>query len=127
VYICPQLVRASSRNRFTEPLMSIMATSEIYETTFDENVQTDKTNQCPECGGRVATNVAETVCEECGLVLEDERIDHGPEWRSFSDDEQNRERTGAPLTVTRHDRGLSTEIGRGTDANGNQLSGRKRR
>ncbi|UPV77120.1 transcription initiation factor IIB family protein (plasmid) [Halorussus limi] len=104
-----------------------MATSEIYETAFDEDVQNDTTNQCPECDGRVATNVAETVCEKCGLVLEDERIDHGPEWRSFSDDEQNRERTGAPLTATRHDRGLSTEIGRGTDANGNQLSGRKRR
>ncbi len=104
-----------------------MATSEIYETAFDEDVQNDTTNRCPECDGRVTTNVAETVCEECGLVLEDERIDHGPEWRSFSDDEQNRERTGAPLTATRHDRGLSTEIGRGTDANGNDLSGRKRR
>jgi len=104
-----------------------MASSAIYETTFDEDVQNDTTNQCPECDGRVTTNVAETVCEECGLVLEDERIDHGPEWQSFSDDEQNRERTGAPLTATRHDRGLSTEIGRRTDANGNELSGRKRR
>jgi len=33
---------------------------------------------------------------------------------------------GAPLTAARHDRGLSTEIGRGKDANGNRLSGRKR-
>ncbi|MFC4451050.1 transcription initiation factor IIB [Halorussus aquaticus] len=103
-----------------------MASSAIYETAFDEDVQ-DESNQCPECDGWVTTNVAETVCEECGLVLEEERIDHGPEWRSFTDDEQNRERTGAPLTATHHDRGLSTEIGRGTDANGNELSGRKRR
>jgi transcription initiation factor TFIIB len=107
-------------------LVSIMATSEIYETTFDEDVQTDSSaKQCPECDGRVTTNAVETVCEDCGLVVDEQRIDHGPEWRAF--DEGKRERTGAPLTATRHDRGLSTEIGRGTDANGNRLSGRKRR
>jgi len=103
-----------------------MATREIYETAFDEDVQTDSSaNQCPECDGRVTTNAVETVCEECGLVVDEQRIDHGPEWRAFDKDE--RERTGAPLTAARHDRGLSTEIGRGTDANGNTLSGRKRR
>jgi len=103
-----------------------MATREIYETAFDENVQTDSSaNQCPECGGRVTTNAVETVCEDCGLVVDEQRIDHGPEWRAYDDDE--RERTGAPLTAARHDRGLSTEIGRGADANGNTLSGRKRR
>ncbi|OIB57319.1 transcription initiation factor IIB [Natrialba sp. SSL1] len=102
-----------------------MATREIYETTFDEDVQTDSSaNQCPECNGRITTNAVETVCEECGLVVDEQRIDHGPEWRAFDEDE--RERTGAPLTTTRHDRGLSTEIGWGTDANGNTLSGRKR-
>ena len=103
-----------------------MATREIYETTFDEDVQTDaESNQCPECDGRVTTNAIETVCEDCGLVIDEQRIDHGPEWRTFDEDE--RERTGAPLTAARHDRGLSTEIGRGTDGNGNALSGQKRR
>ncbi|MDF9748539.1 transcription initiation factor IIB [Natrinema salsiterrestre] len=103
-----------------------MATREIYETTFDEDVQTEtESNQCPECDGRVTTNAVETVCEDCGLVVDEQRIDHGPEWRGFDEDE--RERTGAPLTAARHDRGLSTEVGRGTDANGNALSGRKRR
>lgn len=103
-----------------------MAISDIYETGFDEDVQTNSSaNHCPECNGRITTNAVETVCEECGLVVDEQRIDHGPEWRAF--DEDKRERTGAPLTATRHDRGLSTEIGRGTDANGNTLSGRKRR
>ena len=103
-----------------------MATRDIYETGFDEDVQTDaESNQCPECDGRVTTNAVETVCEECGLVIDEQRIDYGPEWRGFDKDE--RERTGAPLTATRHDRGLSTEIGRGADANGNELSGQKRR
>jgi transcription initiation factor TFIIB len=98
----------------------------IYETTFDEDVQIDSSgNQCPECGGRVTTNTVETVCEDCGLVVDDQRIDHGREWRWF--EKAERERTGAPLTAARHDRGLSTEIGRGADANGNDLSGSKRR
>jgi transcription initiation factor TFIIB len=103
-----------------------MATRDIYESGFDEDVQTDSnTNQCPECDGRVTTNSLETVCEDCGLVIDEQRIDHGPEWRAYDDEEC--ERTGAPLTAARHDRGLSTEIGRGTDAKGNEISGQKRR
>jgi len=82
------------------------------------------TNPCPECDGRVTTNSVETICEDCGLVIDEQRIDHGPEWRTH--DQDQRKRTGAPLTAARHDRGLSTEIGRGKDANGNELSGRKR-
>ncbi|WP_435066116.1 transcription initiation factor IIB, partial [Halobaculum sp. EA56] len=103
-----------------------MAIRDIYVTDFDEDGQTESNpNQCPECDGRVTTNAVETICEDCGLVIDEQRIDHGPEWRGFDEDE--RERTGAPLTAARHDRGLSTEIGRGTDANGNSLSEQKRR
>ena len=113
-------VLASSQNT-----VRTMATRDIYETGFDEDVRTESSaNQCPECDGRVTTNAVETVCEDCGLVIDEQRIDHGPEWRAY--DDQERERTGAPLTAARHDRGLSTEIGRGTDANGNKLSGKKR-
>ena len=58
-----------------------MAIRNIYETTFDEDVQTDSSaNQCPECGGQVTTNAVETVCEDCGLVVDEHQIDHGPEW-----------------------------------------------
>ena len=104
-----------------------MASRDIYENTFDEDVQADSTaNPCPECGGHVTTNSVKTVCEDCGLVLESQPIDHGPEWRSFEDDETDSERTGAPLTPTRHDHGLSTEIGYKTDGSGNTLSGSKR-
>lgn len=80
------------------------------------------TTACPECGGRVTSDDLETVCAECGLVVAEDRLDRGPEWRSFTDDERDRERTGAPLTRSRHDRGLSTEIGHST-----RLKGRKRR
>ena len=52
----------------------------IYGTTVDEDVQPDSNaNQCPECGGRVLTNVVETVCDDCGLVIES-----APEWQSHS-------------------------------------------
>ena len=35
------------------------------------------------CNGRVTTNAVETVCEDCGLVIDEQRIDHGPEWRAY--------------------------------------------
>lgn len=103
-----------------------MTTRDIYESGFDEDVRTESSaNQCPECDGQVTTNAVETVCEDCGQVIDEQRIDHGPEWRAYDGEEC--ERTGAPLTAARHDRGLSTEIGRGTDAKGNELSAKKRR
>jgi transcription initiation factor TFIIB len=103
-----------------------MTTSDSYESGFDEDVLTPN-NSCPECEGLVTTNTRETVCEDCGLVIEDNPIDHGPEWRSFEDDETNPSRTGAPLTKTRHDDGLTTEIGYRMDGNGNRLSNEARR
>ncbi len=77
---------------------------------------------CPECDGRLRTVGVETICNECGLVVAEDDLDRGPEWRLFADDETNPERCGAPLTRSRHDRGLSTEIGQSP-----RLKGRKRR
>jgi len=71
----------------------------------------DTPTSCPECDAQLHADGDETVCSDCGLVVDADRIDHGPEWRSFNDSQTNPERTGAPLTVARHDRGLSTEIG----------------
>ena len=81
---------------------------------------------CPECGGDVRTVDGETWCSGCGLVVDEYRLDHSFEPKSF-DDGPNRKRTGAPLTVARHDQGLSTEIGRGVDGTGRVLSGTRRR
>ena len=54
---------------------------------------------------------AELVCQSCGLVIDDEFIDRGPEWRAFDSEQRNkRARTGAPMTLTIHDKGLSTMI-----------------
>lgn len=89
-------------------------------------------DSCPECGAsRLLVDAAhgETVCAACGLVLADHMVDQGPEWRSFdAETRASRERTGAPLTLLRHDRGLSSEIdARGRDAAGKRLSADARR
>ncbi|MHC3382154.1 transcription initiation factor IIB [Haloarcula sp. H-GB5] len=78
-----------------------------------QTVQTElstATPSCPECGGTLDSSGRETHCENCGLVTEEEQIDRRPAWRTYDKEEQKR--TGAPRTATRHDRGLSTNIGR---------------
>ena len=73
--------------------------------------------KCPECGTShffEDEGKGERVCAKCGLVLEESMIDSSPEWRAFDDDQKSkRTRGGAPLTFTKHDKGLTTEIGRG--------------
>ncbi len=86
---------------------------------------------CPECDARLEADSehGETVCTECGLVVEEDEIDRGPEWRAFDSAEKDQKsRVGAPTTNMMHDKGLSTNIGwQDKDAYGNQLSNRQRR
>lgn len=86
-------------------------TSGAYERGFDEDVEQNDSNTCPECGGRVTANVDETVCDDCGLVIDETKIDRGPQWTV--DDEGNAagRHVGKPNTVERHDRGIGTDIG----------------
>jgi transcription initiation factor TFIIB len=85
---------------------------------------------CPECGGtlRSDTEHGETVCTDCGLVVEENEIDRGPEWRAFDAAERDQKsRVGAPTTKMMHDKGLSTNIGwQDKDAYGKSLSSRQR-
>ncbi len=53
-----------------------MIRSNSYATGFDEDVPSELTNQCPRCGGLVTTNVIETVCENCRLVIDDQQTNH---------------------------------------------------
>ncbi|MFC7154691.1 transcription initiation factor IIB family protein [Halomarina halobia] len=93
-----------------------------------EEVESETT--CPECGGRLVTDTehGETVCTDCGLVVEEDSIDRGPEWRAFDSAERDRKsRVGAPTTTMMHDKGLSTNIGwQDKDAYGKALSSRQR-
>jgi len=97
------------------------------ETTTEEETET---HVCPECGGNLVTDSerGETVCGECGLVVEEDEIDPGPEWRAFDSAEKDKKsRVGAPTTNMMHDKGLSTNIGwQDKDAYGNSLSSRQR-
>jgi transcription initiation factor TFIIB len=86
---------------------------------------------CPECGGQLQHDAehGETVCASCGLVVDTDEIDHGPDWRAFDSAERDEKaRVGAPTTNLMHDKGLSTNIGwQNRDGYGNALSGRQRR
>ncbi len=76
-----------------------------------------KKMKCPECGGdRFIEDKehGELVCVKCGLVMKEEMIDRGQEWRAFDSEQMSsRARSGAPLTFTKHDKGMTTEIGKG--------------
>ncbi len=69
---------------------------------------------CPNCG--VLETVrdvprGEIICTNCGLVLDAHLIDYGPEWRAFTKQERDkRQRVGNPPSITRFDKGLSTDI-----------------
>ncbi|MEA1994249.1 MAG: transcription initiation factor IIB [Euryarchaeota archaeon] len=87
--------------------------------------------KCPECGStQLVTDFdrAEVICAKCGLVIQEEIIDQGPEWRVFeSDDRNSKSRVGSPTTYTIHDKGLSTMIDwRNRDIYGRDLSPKRR-
>ena len=103
------------------------------ENRTEPTEQTDNTEDvatCPECDARLQADSehGETVCTECGLVVEEDEIDRGPEWRAFDSAEKDQKsRVGAPTTNMMHDKGLSTNIGwQDKDAYGRQLSTRQR-
>ncbi|MFB6108331.1 MAG: transcription initiation factor IIB family protein [Haloplanus sp.] len=90
----------------------------------------EETNACPECGASLVRDAehGERVCEDCGLVVTADEIDHGPEWRAFDAAERDsKSRVGAPTTKLLHDEGLSSVIDwQDRDANGRTIDGSKR-
>src|SRR3989441_9121827 len=77
--------------------------------------EAEEVTRCPECNsGHLSFDYerGELICEECGLVLTDQMIDQGPEWRAFDVEQgEKRARTRAPMTYTIHDKSPSTTIG----------------
>jgi len=80
-----------------------------------EREKIEEITKCPECHNpHISRDYSrgEVVCNNCGFVIDEDLIDHGPEWRAFdSEQREKRARIGAPMTYTIHDKGLSTTIG----------------
>ncbi|MEF8781688.1 MAG: transcription initiation factor IIB [Haloarculaceae archaeon] len=110
-----------------------MSNSNTRTRTEETEQTTDESERpaCPECGGHLVADDehGETVCTECGLVVEEDSVDRGPEWRAFDSKEKDeKSRVGAPTTNMMHDKGLSTNIDwRDKDAYGNSLSSNQRK
>ncbi|MDG6928936.1 MAG: transcription initiation factor IIB [Nitrososphaerota archaeon] len=84
-------------------------------------------SRCPYCSSPLIGDreAGELVCPTCGAVLADAMEFEGPDWKAVDpEDKLKKSRTGAPLTFTQHDFGLSTSIDTsGTDFSGNRLNG----
>jgi len=82
--------------------------------------------RCPECRSSNIVYDGETgecICGECGLVIRQETLDQGPEWRALTLEEKNKKRrAGPPTDYSRYDKGLSTMIQVDRDAFGHPLS-----
>ena len=81
---------------------------------------------CNNNSGQIITDTesGEIICRNCGMVMLDNVQETRPEWRSFTTDDANntRSRTGMPISLARHDKGLATMIGRANkDASGQVL------
>lgn len=99
-------------------------------TVAPANPTRTTSGNCPECD---SPNIdhdgvhGESVCIECGLVISEDELDHGPDWRSFNaEQEGDRRRVGLPRSPAMHDYGLSTRIGQYVDGRDNQLSQKKK-
>ena len=71
----------------------------------------------------------EVICSNCGTVISDRNQEISrPEWRFYSAEQENdRSRTGIPITLAKADMGLATIIGKDDrDASGHLLDGTMR-
>lgn len=81
--------------------------------------------KCPRCGSAklvMDIEAGEEACSECGLVVSEDIMDTGPEWRAFTNAEKSkRPRAGLARSYTLYDMGLSTSFSGDRDAQGNRL------
>lgn len=79
---------------------------------------------CSECAGQIITAEQTSYCEECGLVVTADHIDHGPSRRRHGPDERSgsAEWSCESVTQLRIDKGLHTTFFLTSDGYGNALS-----
>lgn len=107
------------------------AVQDYEEEEEEEYYDRDYNTKCPDCSSTKLDfdeSRGEVSCKDCGLVFEEDRIDHGPEWRAFDSQELDKKsRVGSPTTQTMHDKGLTTKIDwKDKDAGGRTLSSEKK-
>ena len=88
-------------------------TADIVQPTVEPTTTDEIAEACPECSGRVLRDGHEDVCEDCGLVVDDDYLDLGPDWQSFdSGGVRGMQRAPySPTTKDVHDDGLGSHVG----------------
>ncbi len=74
--------------------------------------------QCPECGGISLTwdeQRGEVFCNDCGTVVEEKMVDTSQELQGSFDSGEKKGRGGAPLSMQKFDKGLTTNVGEISD------------
>ena len=66
---------------------------------------------CPECGSIHLTydsHLGEVICNDCGLVVEEKMVDSGIDLSGKFDKNSKKGRGGAPTSMQKFDKGLTT-------------------
>ncbi len=91
-----------------------MSITKVSITKEDPKTPQRLAEKCPECSSKNLVHdydTGETICGDCGLVVYEQMMDKGPEWRAFTQQEKaSRSRVGTPTSYSIHDKGLSTTI-----------------
>jgi len=74
--------------------------------------------RCPECSSVHLTyddQKGEIICNECGLIVEDKMVDTGQDLGGQFDKSEKKGRGGAPISMQKFDKGLTTNVGEISD------------
>jgi len=91
---------------------------------FEQYVEI-KSPYCPECKSKNLINdydMGETICGNCGLVLSEQMMNKGPDWRASTlEEKKKRSHAGSHTSYSKHDKNLSTTMNPTLDRYGNEL------
>lgn len=74
--------------------------------------------RCPECGSVNLTyddQKGEIICNDCGLIVEEKMVDTGQDIGGQFDKSDKKGRGGAPMSLQKFDKGLTTNVGEISD------------
>ena len=74
--------------------------------------------RCPECNSShliYDESRGEVICGDCGLLVEEKMVDTSHELRSFDKSGAEKSRGGAPMSIQKFDKGLTTNVGEISD------------